>query len=103
MIIIALLDNAFESNVSSVEVIRRIRVRPPRHSLEFHWRADILKTPIFRQAERTPTGIDTSPVTALRYYTYLYYLQRLGLVAGFMQILGAYVIRRGSGEAVEGA
>lgn len=39
---------------------------------------------------------------ALRYYTYLYYLQRLGLQAGFMQILGAYAIRRGAGEAVEG-
>lgn len=101
MIVLALLDDAFESNVTSMEDILRIRVRPPRRSLEFHWRADKLKTPIFRQAERTPTGIETSPTTALRYHTYLYYLQRLGLAAGFMQILGGYLIRRGSGEAVE--
>lgn len=33
---------------------------------------------------------------------YLYYLQRLGLTTGFMQILNPYCIRRGSGEAVEG-
>ena len=61
----------------------------------------MMKTPIFRQPERTPNGVETSPTKALRYYTYLYYLQRLGLEAGFMQILSGYVIRRGAGEAVE--
>ncbi|KAF2471333.1 uncharacterized protein BDR25DRAFT_223650 [Lindgomyces ingoldianus] len=101
MITIALLDNAFESKVRFVEEILRIRVRAPRRSLEFCWRSDMLKTPIFRQAERITTGIHTSPTKALRYYTYLYYLQRLGLRAGFMQILTAYAIRRGAGEAVE--
>lgn len=62
-----------------------------------------MKTPIFRQAERNSAGVKTSPVKALRYHTYLYFLQRLGLEAGFMQILSAYAIRRGAGEAVEGA
>ncbi|KAK5562715.1 hypothetical protein LTR43_011671, partial [Exophiala xenobiotica] len=101
MIIVAILDDAFESKVTSMEDILRIRVRPPRRSLEFRWRAEMMKKPIFRQAERTSTGIQTSPTKALRYHTYLYYLQRLGLQAGLMQILGAYVIRRGAGEAVE--
>jgi hypothetical protein len=36
------------------------------------------------------------------YYSYLYYLQRLGLEVGFPQILAPYGIRRGSGEAVDG-
>lgn len=102
MITVVILDNAFESKVTSMEDILRTRVRPPRRSLEFKWRAEMLKKPIFRQAERTSTGIQTSPTKALRYHTYLYYLQRLGLQAGLMQILGAYVIRRGAGEAVEG-
>lgn len=36
MIVLALLDDAFESNVISMEDILRVRVRPPRRSLEFH-------------------------------------------------------------------
>jgi len=102
MIVMALLDNAFRSEVRSIEDIYRTRVQAPRHSLEFKWKQDKLKTPIFRQAERTPTGIETSETKALRYHTHLYYLQRLGLATGFLQILTSYCIRRGSGEAVEG-
>lgn len=45
--------------------------------------------------------VRTSDVEPLRYHTYLYYLRRLGLTTGFMQILSPYVIRRGSGEAAE--
>ena len=101
MITIAILDDAFDSGIKSVEQVFRTRVKAPRHSLHFWWKDSKKKTPIFRQAEPSATGIQTSDNKALRYYTYLYYLQRLGLVAGFMQILGAYVIRRGSGEAVD--
>ncbi len=74
MITIAILDDAFESRVTSMEDILRVRVRPPRRSLEFRWRAQMLKKPIFRQAERTSTGIQTSLTKALRYHTYLYFL-----------------------------
>jgi hypothetical protein len=101
MITIALLDNAFKANIRSIKDIYRIRVRAPRYSLEFDWRPDILQTPIFRQAERTPTGIQTSR-KALRYDTYLYYLQRLGIMTAFMQLLTGYCIRRGTGESVQG-
>ena len=102
MITIAILDDAFEAKITSVEDILYTRVRAPRRSLEFRWRVDMMKTPIFRQAGRTANGIETLSTKALRYYTYLHYLQRLSLQAGFMQILGAYAIRRGAGEAVEG-
>ena len=71
MITIAVLDNAFESAITSVEGILRVRVRAPRHSVEFKWHKGKLKTPIFRQAERTTTGIQTSPTKALRGYDYL--------------------------------
>jgi hypothetical protein len=63
MIVIALLDNVFFSKVTSVEEIYRTRVHAPRHSLEFKWHPDKLKAPIFRQAERTGTGIETSPTS----------------------------------------
>lgn len=102
MITIAILDNAFKSKIKTVEEILRTRVKAPRRSLEFDWDPEKMKTPIFRHAEPSVTGIQTSPTKALRYHTYLYYLQRLGLEAGFMQILGAYAIPRGSGEAVDG-
>ncbi|EJP61053.1 FluG domain-containing protein [Beauveria bassiana ARSEF 2860] len=99
---LALLDNAFKSDVQSVEDFYRIRVRAPRHSIDFDWKDDIKDTPIFRQALVAHEGtIQTSPTEALHYHTYLYYLQRLGLTTGFMQILNPYCIRRGSGEAVE--
>jgi hypothetical protein len=102
MTTLAIVDDAFESTVASVDDIFSIRVKPPRHSLGFKWKRDKLKTPIFRQAEPTTSGIETSLLKALRYHTYLYYLQRLGQMAGFMQILTAYAIRRGAGEAVDG-
>lgn len=101
MITMAILDNAFDADVKSVEDVLRTRVRAPRHSLTFDWRPECLQTPIFRQAEHCARGVQTSPTKALRYHTYLYYLQRLGLQTGFMQILGSYCIRRGAGEAVE--
>lgn len=102
MITIAILDVAFEAMITSVEDVLYARVRAPRRSLEFRWRAELMKTPIFWQAGRTANGVETLSTKVLRYYIYLHYLQRLSLQAGFMQILGAYAIRRGAGEAVEG-
>ncbi|KAJ3498203.1 hypothetical protein NLG97_g1302 [Lecanicillium saksenae] len=99
---LALLDNAFAAEIQSVEDFYKIRVRAPRRSLEFDWKDSIKDIPIFRQALVTHEGtIQTSPTEAIHYHTYLYYLQRLGLMTGFMQILNPYCIRRGSGEAVE--
>lgn len=102
IIAIAILDNAFEPKILSVDDIFRTRVRAPRNSLELKWKPEKLKVPILRIAEAFPTSAATSDTKALRYHTYLYYLQRLGLLAGFIQILGAYVVRRGPGEAVDG-
>jgi Protein of unknown function (DUF3435) len=102
MIVFALEDDAFESNIKSVQDIFRTRVRSPRRSLQLRWKKSILNTPIFRQAIPSTNGIQTSPSKALRYHVYLYYLQRLGLATGFMQILAPYDIRRGTGNKVDG-
>ena len=36
------------------------------------------------------------------YNTLLYYFQRLGMASGLMQILALYVIRRGTGNELDG-
>jgi hypothetical protein len=102
MITIAIVDDAFESNIKSPEQLFQIRVKKPRHSLHLKWKKSILKTPIFRQAVPLVYRVRTSNTKALRYYTYLYYLQQLGFAVGFPQILAPYGIRRGAGEAVDG-
>ena len=103
MITLALLDEAFRADIHSVHDFYQIRVPPTRNSIEFDWKKEKQDIPIFRQAVPAGDGtIRTSGTEALRYHTYLYYLQRLGLTTGFMQILTPYAIRRGAGEAVEG-
>jgi hypothetical protein len=102
MIIIGILDDAFDANIKSVDDIYRVRVKQPRRSYEFRWKKEKMDIPIFRQAVMTAAGVRTSETMAFRYHTYLYYLQRLGINAGFMQLLISYMIRRGAGESVEG-
>ena len=103
MLALALLDRAFEADINTVQDFYKVKVRPPRRSLEFEWRHGIRDIPVFRQAVMATDGtVKTSETEALRYHTYLYYLQRLGLVTGLMQILNPYCIRRGAGEGVEG-
>ncbi|KAK4206005.1 hypothetical protein QBC37DRAFT_301669, partial [Rhypophila decipiens] len=94
MVALTILDQPFKAEVSSVEDIYKIRVTPPRHSLEFDWKENFLDIPVFRQPE-------SSSGNPIRYHTYLGYLQRLGILSGFMQILTCYMIWRGSREAVE--
>jgi hypothetical protein len=106
MIVIAVLDDALESYViKSVEDISRLWVKVPRNSYQLKWKDEIQKPPIFRQAVSTASGVqtsDTSEPKALRYHTYLHYLQRIGLLTGFPQLLCPYDTRRGAGEAVNG-
>jgi len=103
MVAIAVLDEAFKEEVESVEDVYKIRVLPPRHSLQFNWKEDMLDTPVFRQPESVSGSIGTSKTQPIRYQTYMGYLQRLGIVSGFLQILTSYMIRRGSGESIEGS
>lgn len=102
MIVFALDDDAFESNIKSARDIFKTRVLPPRRSLQFRWKNSVLKSPIYRQAVPSVNGVRTSSTKPLRYHTYLYYLQRLGIATGLMEILQPYDIRRGSGNKVNG-
>jgi Protein of unknown function (DUF3435) len=102
MIVLAILDNVFKSQIRSVEDIFRLRVRAPRKSLQPRFEKSMLGIPIFRQAVPSVNGVRTSPTKALHYRTLLYYLQRLGMATGFMQILQPYDIRRGTGNELDG-
>ncbi|KAM7213133.1 Protein of unknown function (DUF3435) domain containing protein, partial [Rhypophila decipiens] len=81
MVALAILDQAFKAEVSSVEDIYKIRVMPPRHSLEFDWKEDFLNIPVFRQPESNSGNVETSRTQPIRYHTYLGYLQRLGILS----------------------
>ncbi len=52
MIVLAILDDAFESQIRSIEDIFRLRVRAPRKSLQLRFKKSMLGIPIFRQAVR---------------------------------------------------
>ena len=93
MITLAILDNAFESEIKSVEQLLHTQVKASRCSLHFWWKKEKLKTSVFCQAKLSVTEIQTSDVKTLHYYIYLYYLQQLDLAAEFMQILCAYDIQ----------
>jgi Protein of unknown function (DUF3435) len=102
VIVFALDDDAFEADIKSVEDIFRIRVQAPRRSVQLRFKKSMLGTPIVRQAVSSVYGVHTSPTKVLRYKTFLYYFQRLGMASGMMQILTPYVIRRGTGNELDG-
>lgn len=99
---LALLNDTFIANIKTPEDFYRLYVRFLRNSLEFDWKKEKLDISIFRQAVRINEGIRTSEIEPIRYHIYLYYLQRLGRMTGFIQILQPYCIRRGAGESAEG-
>jgi hypothetical protein len=101
MIIFALDDNTFESNIKSLEDLFRIRVQAPRQGFQIRFKQCMHHIPIVHQAVPSANGVQTSPTKALPYHTYLYNLQRLGMVTGFMQIFAPYDIPRGAGNEVD--
>lgn len=77
-------------------------LQDPTKAILVHWKPERLKKPIFRQVVRTFDGLATSDHKALRYSTFIFYLDRLGWAAGFAQKLTSYCFRRGTGNAVDG-
>jgi hypothetical protein len=103
MLAIAIKDDAIEVNgYSCAEPFFETNLQSPTKAMLVHWKPEMLKVPIFRQAVRTATGFVTSESKAMRYSTYAYYLQRLGWATGFEQKLTCYCFRRGTGNAVDG-
>ena len=100
---IAIRDDAIEvDGFNKAEPFFETNLQNPTKAILVHWKPELLKTPIFRQAVRAPNGFTLSTQKALRYSTYAYYLDRLGWAAGFEQKLTSYCFRRGTGNAVDG-
>jgi len=57
MIVLAILDEAFEGDFKTVEEIFRIRVRAPRKSIQLRFKRSVLGVPIFRQAVSSINGV----------------------------------------------
>ncbi|ELR03151.1 hypothetical protein VC83_09677 [Pseudogymnoascus destructans] len=101
---IAIKDNAIEvEGFSHAEPFFTSHLQHPTKAVLIHWKPEMLKRPIFRQAVRTCDMFRTSEWKALRYSTYAYYLDRLGWATGFEQKITSYCFRRGTGNAVDGA
>jgi len=100
---IAIKDDAIEVEGSSqAEPFFTSHLQHPTKAVLIHWKPEMLKRPIFRQAVRTCDMFRTLEWKALRYSTYAYYLDRLGWATGFEQKLTSYCFRRGTGNAVDG-
>ncbi|KAK3326843.1 hypothetical protein B0H66DRAFT_618174 [Apodospora peruviana] len=80
LVALAILDQAFGAEISSVVDIYEIRVTPARHSLEFNWKEDILDIPVFRQPESRSGNVGTSPTQPIRYHTYIGFHANINLL-----------------------
>jgi hypothetical protein len=98
---LAILDDAFETDfIRSTEDIFKIRVEPPRRSLQIKFKVKVLNVPVCRQPVSTSAGMRTDAIKPLKYHTYLHFLQRLSLAVGRIRAMKPYELRRGTGEAV---
>ncbi|CAG8903702.1 unnamed protein product [Penicillium egyptiacum] len=101
MLTMAILEDAFKSNVRSLEEIFRTRVSHPHRSVKLDFKQEKLNLPICRQPISTSSGMSTHGIKPLKYHTYLYFLKRLSLAAGMIRAIKPYDLRRGTGEAVD--
>ncbi|KAJ9641087.1 hypothetical protein H2199_005755 [Coniosporium tulheliwenetii] len=81
---IALADDAFRLNYTSVEEIFSLEIPPQRDMLRLRFKREKEKQPIFRNVERTPDGTRVSNSKALPYHKYRDHFVYLGRFAGVL-------------------
>lgn len=96
-----ILDDAFISDIRSIQDTFSTRVRYPRRSLKMRFKPDKLNVPTCRQPISSASGMSTDGMKPLKYHTSLYFLQRLSLAVGMIRAMRPYDLRRGTGEAVD--
>ncbi|KAJ6258013.1 hypothetical protein Dda_6925 [Drechslerella dactyloides] len=96
---LAFADNAFKSkDINRPADIYQLRIPEKMGAIQLHWKPSILETPIFREVE--PSGLRVSDTKALRYSTASTLIKRLGLNAGFEQVLMPYNFRRAAANVI---
>ncbi|KAK6609654.1 FluG domain-containing protein [Botrytis cinerea] len=99
LIALALADNAFEApSLSTPELVFEHKIHGPIFCTPLNWKAEKLKTPIFRRYKATSP--DSLP-TPLPYSQFRDCLNRLGCATGFQEKLTSYCFRRGTANIVD--
>ncbi|KAI9766360.1 MAG: hypothetical protein M1840_006624 [Geoglossum simile] len=92
-------DRAFAaSNLTSVEQLSRLDIRPGYQQLELLLKSSILDVPIFRKSVRMGYGYEILPYEPLSYVTLLSLMKAVGVIAGFLQPTHPYCLRYGAGN-----
>ncbi|KAI9761904.1 MAG: hypothetical protein M1840_001520 [Geoglossum simile] len=100
ILVIAHNDNAFASNVASIEDIFRLKIDPRHDVARLCFKKEWYNQPFFRDTEETMDGTHVSDKKALGYTKCHDTFVRLGRVAGFEEILEFYQLRRASGRKI---
>ncbi|TGJ70084.1 hypothetical protein EYR41_006076 [Orbilia oligospora] len=95
-------DNAFESvHIKEPADLYRFTIPDHMATLPFHWKKEILETPIFRAHENTNEGPVISSSKGLSENVISKQGSNLGLECGFRNPMNMYVFRRGAGKAMD--
>ncbi|KAF7944137.1 hypothetical protein EAE96_010541 [Botrytis aclada] len=99
LIALALADNAFEApSLSTPKLVFEHKIHGPIFCTPLNWKAEKLKTPIFRRYKATSPDSLTAP---LPYSQFRDCLNRLGCATGFQEKLTSYCFRRGTANIVD--
>ena len=99
MLALAFTGRAFrEGGIRKPEDIDSLVIPDYKERLVLDWRPEVMETPIFRTKREDG---EISATEAWSYADFNYYLKRLGVLAGYPQILMSYALRRGAANAVD--
>ncbi len=98
MLALAFADNAFQNDFTGPEDIYKLVVPPETDRIHLQWEDSWAETPVFRDVEKTASGIRVSRTKSLQYHKHKQFFIHLGRTCGFEKRLEFYDLRRASGK-----
>ncbi|KAH7119589.1 C2H2 finger domain protein [Dendryphion nanum] len=93
-------DGAFAAyNLTSPEELSKLSIPSVRNDLPLRLNRKLDDTPVFRRADRGPSGWAISDKEPLLYSTLLPWIKALGRITGFRQVARPYSLRYAGGKA----